>query len=78
MIMRDIWLNGQQDSLETICARQHALGGQDVLNMTHKEGWRQTIDDHKIYRLKQFYTYAKELQQGKITQSWTDYLKENP
>ena len=27
MIMRDIWLNGQQDSLETICARQHALGG---------------------------------------------------
>lgn len=78
MIMRDIWLNGQQDSLETICARQHALGGQDVLNMTHKEGWRQTIDDHKIYRLKQFYTYVKELQQGKITQSWTDYLKENP
>ena len=26
MIMRDIWLNGQQDSLETICARQHAWG----------------------------------------------------
>ncbi|WP_279127930.1 hypothetical protein [Acidaminococcus fermentans] len=78
MIMRDIWLNGQQDSLETICARQHALGGQDVLHMTHKEGWRQTIDDQKIYRLKQFYTYVKELQQGKITQSWTDYLKENP
>ena len=45
MIMRDIWLNGQKDSLETICARQHALGGQDVLHMTHKEAWRQTIDE---------------------------------
>lgn len=71
MIMRDIWLNGQKDSLETICARQHALGGQDVLHMTHKEAWRQTIDDNKVYRLKQFYTYVKGLQQGTITGTWT-------
>lgn len=78
MIMRDIWLNGQKDSLETICARQHALGGQDVLHMTHKEAWRQTIDDNKIYRLKQFYTYVKGLQQGTITGTWTEYIKQNP
>ena len=78
MIMRDIWLNGQKDSLETICARQHALGGQDVLHMTHKEAWRQTIDDNKVYRLKQFYTYVQGLQQGTITGTWTEYLKQNP
>lgn len=78
MIMRDIWLNGQKDSLESICARQQALGGVDVLHMTHKEAWRQTIDDNKVYRLKQFYTYVKGLQQGTISGTWTEYIRQNP
>lgn len=78
MIMRDIWLNGQRDSLETICARQQALGGQDVLHMTHKEAWRQIIDDNKVYRLKQFYTYVKGLQQGTLSGTWTEYIRQNP
>lgn len=46
--------------------------------MTHKEAWRQTIDDNKVYRLKQFYTYVKGLQQETITGTWTEYLKQNP
>lgn len=77
MTIWDIWHNVQKDSLESICARETALGGQDILHLTSKNKTKELENADKQYHLRQFYEYAKAYQSGQTQEPWSAYLQQH-
>ena len=60
--------------LETITARQYALGGSDVLHPSG-EGWRRAEQEKRAGIVRAFYQYAKEAGKDGFRISWSQWKR---
>lgn len=72
MAMVDMLHNAKQLSFDEIIARQHAIGGKNLLQLPRPDSFKYTLNVARIQFLRDFYHYAREegLQSDRQWQDW--------
>lgn len=63
--------------LETIVARQYLLGGTNLLAKIERTRKKDDEKRRRAYMIRKFYTYANELDDGKTSLTWSEWIKNN-
>lgn len=71
MLMYDMLHNARALGLEELAARQHLLGGVDVLHTQHM-GWKEALYNERAEFIARFYEYART--RDFKTMSWSEHL----
>jgi predicted protein tyrosine phosphatase len=72
LLLYDMLQNAQALGLEELAARQHLLGGVDLLHSPSPVAWKEPLSRERAAFLSQFHRYAR---QGIFeTVSWSQYL----
>lgn len=76
MAIVDMLNNAPKVSLENIVARQHLLGGANLLSAkgTKKEPWRAVVNKDKVEKVHLFYRYVTEV--PKLDIPWSQWLRQ--